>query len=316
MSKVDFAPGGQAVIEGVLMRSPGFVAVAVRRQNGEIVIDRRPYTSITEKIKFLGLPFIRGVVGIGEMMVIGFRALNFSANIFAEVEGIGAQVQEKNQLAQATQKETWSEKVFFGASIIIALAFSLFLFKFVPLAITTFIGSQFPFIQEHNSLFNLIDGILKMSIFIGYIALLLRLKDMRRVFEYHGAEHKAVFTYEKKLPLTPENARVQSRFHPRCGTSFIMLVVLISIISYTFLPRAEGFLQNFLLRVAWLPVIGGISYEFLKLSAKNMENRFVQVFVTPGLWLQKLTTQEPDDAQLEVALRALESALPEDRMQE
>lgn len=311
MSKVDFAPGGQAVIEGVLMRSPGFVAVAVRNQNGEIIIDRRPYISITERIKFLGLPFIRGVVGIGEMMIIGFRALNFSANIFAEVAGIGAEVQEKNQIAQEVKKETWLEQAFFAISIIVALGMSLFLFKFVPLAITTFLGSQFPFVKDHNLLFNLIDGVLKMSIFIGYIALLLKSKEMKRVFEYHGAEHKAVFTYEKKLPLTPENARIQSRFHPRCGTSFIMLVVLISVISYTFLPRADGFLQNFLLRVAWLPVIGGLSYEFLKLSAKNMENRLVRAFVTPGLWLQKLTTQEPDDAQLEVALRALESALPE-----
>ncbi|MEK7544737.1 MAG: DUF1385 domain-containing protein [Patescibacteria group bacterium] len=311
MSKVDFAPGGQAVIEGVLMRSPGFVAVAVRNQSGEIIIDRRPYTSITERIRFLGLPFIRGVVGIGEMMIIGFRALNFSANIFSEVAGIGAEVQEKNQVTQEVKKETWLEKVFFGVSILVALSVSLFLFKFVPLAITTFLGSQFPFVKDHNLLFNLIDGVLKMGIFIGYIALLLKSKDMRRVFEYHGAEHKAVFTYEKKLPLTPENARIQSRFHPRCGTSFIMLVVLISVMSYTLLPRADGFLQNFLLRVAWLPVIGGLSYEFLKISAKNMENRFVRSFVTPGLWLQKLTTQEPDDAQLEVALRALESALPE-----
>lgn len=303
-TKIDFAPGGQAVIEGVLMRSPTHIAVAVRKQNGEIVIDRKAYRSLTERIKPLGLPFVRGIVGIGEMMIIGFKALNFSATIFTEIDPPVAKESTKTP-------SKFIESVFFVLSIFFALGMSLFLFKFIPFTIATFFSNQFEFVKENFIVFNLIDGFLKLGIFVGYIALLLLLKDMKRVFEYHGAEHKAVYTYEKKLPLTPENAKLQSRFHPRCGTSFIMLVILISILSYTILPRAEGFTANFALRVAWLPVIAAVSYEFLKLSARNMEKAWVRAIVAPGLWFQRLTTQEPDDAQLEVALRALESTLPD-----
>ena len=158
-------------------------------------------------------------------------------------------------------------------------------------------------------LHNLVDGIIKISMFVTYLSLMLLSKDMKRVFEYHGAEHKSVFTYEKGLDLTPENARAQSRFHPRCGTSFILLLLLISIITYMFLPKQPSFLLNFALRLAWLPVIGGISYEILKWSAKHIKNPLVRLFVTPGLLLQRITTQEPDDTQLEVALHALASTL-------
>lgn len=299
-TKVDFAPGGQAVIEGVLMRSPTAIAIAVRRPNGEIVVDKKPYKSITERIKVLRLPFVRGIVGIGEMMIIGFKALNFSATVFSEID------------SPVEQKKTGIlDNVLFGFSILFAFALSLFLFKFVPLAVTTFLSDNFAFIKDNFIVFNFIDGMLKMSIFIGYIGLLYLSKDMKRVFEYHGAEHKAVYTYEKKLPLTPEYAKQQSRFHPRCGTSFIMIVILISILSYTVLPRGESFLTNFLLRVMWLPVIGGVAYEFLKISAKNMERAWVRVLVAPGLWFQRLTTQEPDEKQLEVALKALENTLEE-----
>lgn len=303
-TKIDFAPGGQAVIEGVLMRSPWAIAVAVRRPNGEIVVDRKPYKSLMERIKIFGIPFIRGIVGIGEMMVIGFKALNFSATILTEISDHGEAIKKKK-----TKTANLSETLMFSFSILFALGMSLFLFKFVPLGIATFLSKNFEIIKNNYILFNLIDGILKMGIFVGYIAILLISKDMKRVFQYHGAEHKAVYTYEKKLELTPQNAKLQSRFHPRCGTSFIIMLILISILSYTILPRAEGFLQNFLIRVAWLPVIAGISYEFLKISARNMGNMMVKALVTPGLWFQKLTTQEPDEAQLEVALKALENTL-------
>lgn len=307
-TKIDFAPGGQAVIEGVLMRSPWAIAVAVRRPNGEIVVEKIPYTSLMQRIKILGIPFIRGIVGIGEMMVIGFKALNFSATIFTEMDGSGSTVAAKKEKKKTSNL---METLVFCLSIVFAFGMSLFLFKFVPLGITTFLSKNFEIIKNNYILFNLIDGILKMGIFVGYIAILLISKDMKRVFQYHGAEHKAVYTYEKKLELTPQNAKLQSRFHPRCGTSFIIMLILISIMSYTVLPRAEGFLQNFLIRVAWLPVIAGISYEFLKISARNMGNMMVKTLVTPGLWFQKLTTQEPDEAQLEVALKALENTLEE-----
>ncbi len=313
MSKIDFAPGGQAVIEGVLMRSPTHIAVAVRNPKGEIVFERKPFTSLTQRVKILSLPFIRGIVGIGEMMVIGFRALNFSANIFAETSEIGAKMQQEKAAptdSTPAQKSGALEQVFFVLAIAVSLGMSLFFFKFLPLAVATFFSNHIEFVKNNFIIFNLIDGVTKMGIFVGYIGLLLLTKDMRRVFQYHGAEHKAVYTYEKGLDLTVENARQQSRLHPRCGTSFIMLVILLSVATYTILPRGDGFLQNFFLRVAWLPIIGGLSYELLKLSAKNMDRAWVKVMVTPGLWMQKMTTQEPDDQQVEVALKALEKSLP------
>lgn len=297
-TRIDFAPGGQAVIEGVLMRSPNFVSVAVRNSKGEIILKEKPFTSVSKKIKPLALPIVRGVVGICEMMMIGFGALNFSSQVFLD-----------EPVENAETGSNAIKSLMYVLSLAFAFGISIFLFKFIPLWITTQLQNIFPVIKENYLLFNLIDGIIKISMFIGYLSLMLLSKDMKRVFQYHGAEHKSVFTYEKALPLTPEHARTQSRFHPRCGTSFILLVLIISIITYMFLPKQPSFIANFALRLAWLPVIGGISYEILKWSAKHIENPLVRLFVTPGLLLQRITTQEPDDSQLEVALHALASTL-------
>jgi uncharacterized protein YqhQ len=298
---IDFAPGGQAVLEGVLMRSPNYVAVAVRNPKGEIVYDRRQHTPWSKRLKILALPFVRGMIGICEMMIIGFRALNFSSNVFMEQE-------EKNG-----EKSSVVESAIFAFSLIIAIGVSIFLFKFIPLFITTQLEKIFPTIKNHYFIFNLIDGVIKLAIFIGYLSLMLLSKEMKRVFEYHGAEHKAVWTYEKGLDLKIENAKKQTRLHPRCGTSFIILVFIISIFTYMFLPKQETFLANFALRLLWLPVIGGASYEILKWSARNTGNYLVKLLVTPGLLMQRITTQEPDDTQLEVALRALEATLELER---
>ena len=295
---IDFAPGGQAVLEGVLMRSPNYIAVAVRNAKGEIVFSKKRFTSWTKRLKFLAFPLVRGMVGICEMMVVGFRALNFSSAIFMDEE---PQEPEK--------KSSALDSVFFAFSLIFAFAISIFLFKFVPLFITTQLEKVIPAIHDNYLLFNLIDGLLKMGIFVGYLALMLLSKDMHRVFEYHGAEHKAVWTYEKGHDLTVEHARKQTRLHPRCGTSFILIVFVISIFTYMFLPKQDTFVANFFLRLAWLPLIGGVAYEVLKWSARHIENPFVKILVAPGLALQRITTQEPDDAQLEVALRALETTL-------
>ncbi len=297
---IDFAPGGQAVLEGVLMRSPNYIAVAVRNPKGEIVFDKKPFTSWAKRLRFLGFPLVRGMVGICEMMVVGFRALNFSSAIFMDEE-----------IKDPTKEEKTSalDSVFFAISLVFAFAISIFLFKFIPLFITSQLEKVIPAIHDNYLLFNLIDGLLKMGIFIGYLSLMLLSKDMHRVFEYHGAEHKAVWTYEKGHDLTVENARQQTRLHPRCGTSFILIVFVISIFTYMFLPKQDTFVANFFLRLAWLPLIGGIAYEVLKWSARHIDNPFVKILVTPGLLLQRITTQEPDDAQLEVALRALECTL-------
>ena len=298
---IDFAPGGQAVLEGVLMRSPNYIAVAVRNKQGKIIFDKKPFTSWTKRLKFLAFPLVRGMVGICEMMVVGFRALNFSSAIFAQ--------EDEPQEKPSEEKSSALDSLFFAISLIIAFGISIFLFKFVPLFITTQLENLIPAIHNNYFLFNLIDGLLKMGIFVGYLSLMLLSKEMHRVFEYHGAEHKAVWTYEKGHDLTVEHARKQTRLHPRCGTSFVLIVFVISIFTYMFLTKQDTFIANFALRLAWLPLIGGVAYEVLKWSARHIENPFVKILVAPGLALQRITTQEPDDDQLEVALRALEMTL-------
>lgn len=298
---MDFAVGGQAVIEGVMMRSPHWVTVSVRKENGVVVELVKPFTSLSQKLKFLAWPFVRGVLNMIEMMIYGMHALNFSANQFIDEEI----VEEKDKTAGRRAFEA----VYGIFMVVFSLAFALFLFKFIPLWIATWLSGFVDALDKNYILFNAVDGFLKIAIFVGYIGFLWIFKDIRRVFEYHGAEHKAIFTYENKLPLSPENAQKMTRFHPRCGTSFILIVFLISIAVYTFLPRQPEFWLNLAGRIAVLPVIAGISYEILKLSARNMNNFFVRQMVKPGLWLQRLTTREPDLKQLEVALHALKNAL-------
>lgn len=299
--KIDFAVGGQAVIEGVMMRSPNFMTVCVRKENGKTAELVKPFKSLSAKIKILKLPFIRGILNMIEMLIYGMHALNFSANEYANEEI----VLEKNK----TTATKATEGIYFAIMIVLSFAFAILLFKFIPLWATTWLSKNIPFVNSHYIVFNLIDGVLKISIFIGYLLILNLSKNLRRVFEYHGAEHKAIFTYEKTLELTPDNAKIQSRFHPRCGTSFILIVFVISILFYTVLPKHSDFLINFTRRILVLPFIAGISYEILKLSAKNLNNFFVRILVKPGLLLQHLTTREPDKAQLEISLRALEKAL-------
>lgn len=295
--KIDFAVGGQAVIEGVMMRSPGFVTIAVRKEKGHIKVKEDSFNSITKRLKFLGLPFIRGIIGLFEMMVVGMKALNFSANEMIEEDDY-----------TPTKNEKIIEKIMFGFSIVFAFGLSLFLFKFLPLWITEWITGFYEPLRA-SFVYNLIDGLLKTSFFVLYIAILNVMPSIKRVFEYHGAEHKSIYTYEKELPLTVENAKKQSRFHPRCGTSFVFIVFMISIFMYTLMPRNPEFLLNFTQRLMLLPVVAAVSYEFLKWSARHAENKFLKYLVAPGLQFQKLTTKEPDDKQLEVALEALQTAL-------
>jgi uncharacterized protein YqhQ len=298
--KIDFAIGGQAVIEGVMMRSPNFITVAVRKNSGSIKLKDESYRPLGMRIKLLGIPVVRGVINLVEMMVIGMRMLNFSANQMLDQE-------EDDHVATLGEKILTG--VSFAISIVFALGLSLFLFKFLPLWITDYLSKQFSILNENYLLFNMVDGIIKTVFFIVYIALLGLMPSLQRVFQYHGAEHKSIYTYENGLDLKVENAKKQSRFHPRCGTSFILVVFLISIFVYTFVPRQPDFVSNFLYRIMFLPLIAGISYEFLKWSAKRKDNFFIKLLVAPGLLFQRLTTREPDDKQLAVALRALEKAL-------
>lgn len=296
--KFDLAVGGQALIEGVMMRTPHYITMALRRPNGKIHRTERSFNSLTKKYKLLGLPIIRGIVGFFEMLVVGTKALNYSAEVFMEEEDVTSEKID-------SKLSSW----YLGGTILFSLAFAIFLFKFIPLWLTYNIETWIPVVHEQYVLFNLIDGVIKISMLVGYIAIISLMPDIKRVFQYHGAEHKSIFTYELDEPLTPEHARKNSRFHPRCGTSFILIVFVISILVYTFVPRHPLFFVTLFYRILMLPLIAGISYEFLKWSAKHQDVSWIMALSTPGLWLQRLTTKEPDREQLEVGLESLKYGL-------
>lgn len=324
--QIDFAVGGQAVIEGVMMRSPNNIAIAVRKPSGKIVVKKKPYKTLTQRYEKLNVPIVRGIINLFEMMIVGTHAINFSANEAIDEEpsrdeetrsdrpaptgaseSVGEAQSKKNK--KPTKLMKLAEFLMFSLSFVVAMALSLFLFKFIPLWITTFLEGESTYIEQNYIVFNLIDGVLKMSIFLSYIFILSLIPTFRRIFEYHGAEHKSIFNYESRKPLTVENAKDQSRFHPRCGTSFILIVFVISILVYTFVPKQPTFWSNLGLRVAVLPFIAGISYEYLKLSAKHADNIIVKALIAPGLWFQRLTTKDPDKKQLAVGLKSLRDTL-------
>jgi len=307
-AKIDFAVGGQAVIEGVMMRSPNFIAITVRKENGELIDKSYPFQNLVQKYKWLNIPLLRGVINMFEMMVVGTKALNWSADQFIEDEG------EKDKPTEKTPQKESKFKPFlmglwFALNLIISLALAIFIFKFIPLGLTELINKYYPALAEHSWAYNLTDGVIKLTIFVLYIWLISFAKTIHRVFEYHGAEHKSIFTYENDLELIPEQATKQSRFHPRCGTSFIIFIFVLSIVVYMFIPRDPNFAMNLLKRLSVLPLIAGLSYEVLKLSAKHTDKLWVKAFIEPGLIFQRLTTKEPDREQLEVALNSLKLTL-------
>ncbi|MBI5412756.1 DUF1385 domain-containing protein [Candidatus Peregrinibacteria bacterium] len=298
--KLDLAVGGQALIEGVMMRSPSCVAIAVRRPDGTIVIKKKPFKAIVSRVKFLGIPVLRGIVGFLESIIIGMKALNFSAQ-----EALG----DRQNAPAATKTRKIIDSASFTLSVIVSLLMAIFLFKFVPLFATGQLQKVFPQIGKSTLLFNATDGVIRIFIFLSYIFILSRVSIFKRVFEYHGAEHKSIFTYEKGLSLTAENVKPQSKHHPRCGTSFIVIMLFISIIILSFVPRNPVFLINFLHRLSIVPLIMGVGYEILKFSARWREKMIMKALTYPGLMTQRLTTKEPDEKQMEVALAALKAAI-------
>lgn len=298
ISKIDFAVGGQALIEGILMRSPHFNTIAVRTPQGDIAERKEKYINITSRVKALNIPFLRGIINMFEMMFIGTTALNFSTAI-----SLNENPQEKDNKPNIWNNVTLSVSLIFG------LLLAIILFKFIPLFVTDLISYNSDIVNHNYLIYNFIDGLLKILIFVGYISLISLLPDMKRVFMYHGAEHKTIMTYENGLELTVENARNQTRFHPRCGTSFIIVVFLISIVLFTLIPKNQNFIINFAIRLTALPLIAGISYELLKISAKHSERIFFKIIAFPGLLMQRITTKEPDDQMLEVAIHSLNLAL-------
>jgi uncharacterized protein YqhQ len=288
--------GGQAVLEGVMMRSPHAFTVAVRKggkPGAEIALLKEAILPIGERFPLLKKAVLRGSVALFEAMVLGVRALNFSANEAMENEE-GRQ-EEISPLAMA-------------GTMVLALAFALGLFLALPLLLTQLLGTQYSAFKG-NVLFNLTDGAIRVGLFLGYVSGISFMKDIRRVFEYHGAEHKAIGAYEAGEPLTVENARKYTRIHPRCGTSFLMVVMVLSIMLFSMIPGSWPLWAKAASRLVLLPVIAGLSYEFIKYSAKKRGNRIIEALIYPGLLLQRLTTREPTDDQLEVAIRAMDEAL-------
>jgi uncharacterized protein YqhQ len=298
-----FSIGGQAVLEGVMMRSPRAVATAVRRADGRIVIEQRAFRGITSRWKPLDLPVLRGGVNLVETLYLGLQALQFSADQATEDEKstapgphAGSAPEARPAAGRATQKLATT------ATLVIAFGLGIGLFFYVPLLLTEWTGVR------DGIAFNLIDGLFRLVFFLAYLWGISLWKEMRRVFQYHGAEHKSIWVFESGLPLEPEQSRRFTTLHPRCGTSFLLLVMLTSIVVFSFLGRPENVGER-LLRLAFVPVIGGIAYELIKLSAKPACQRWMRPIVLPGLWLQKITTKEPTLDQVEVAMTAVRACL-------
>lgn len=296
MSEKKLPVGGQAVIEGVMIRAPEVVSIAVRKPDGTIVVKREGFTSVTKKSKVLGLPILRGAVALIETIIIGVKALSFSGDV--------AMAEEKKQSNLEKRPRPVLAKLRLGFTLVVAFAVALAIFFYVPLILTEWMGIREGF------LFNLVDGLLRLAIFLAYIFLIAMWKDIQRIFQYHGAEHKSIFAYENGRPLTIDEAKAYSTLHPRCGTSFLLIVMIVAMLVFMLLGRPDSVGER-LLRLLLIPVIGGVSYELIKLSDKGYRHRFFRLFIVPGLWLQKITTKEPDTKQLEVALIALRGALGE-----
>ena len=296
MEKINI--GGQAILEGVMMRAPRAMAIAVRRPSGEIVVKREQMPPLSERYPIVKLPILRGAVALFTSLILGIKALNFSAN-----EALEEEVDENGE-SKKEELTSWA----LAGTMAVAFGFGIALFFFLPLYLTKLLV---PIIGDHNVVFNLVDGVIRVVIFLIYIWSIARMKDIQRVFQYHGAEHKTIFAFEAGAELTVERVKTFSRLHPRCGTSFLLIVMLVSIGVFSLIPKAWPFAYKALSRVVLLPLIAGISYEFLKWSAKNDQHPLVKLVITPGLALQRLTTREPDDDQLEVAIRSVQEALEE-----
>jgi uncharacterized protein YqhQ len=295
--------GGQAVMEGVMMRSPHSYCVAIRRPDGRIVTEESSLPKVSEKHPVFKLPVLRGVGTLGQAMWLGVKALRFSANVALEAEAEKAAPEEQAKLREKTKElPGWA----MGLNLAFSFAFFVFLYKLVPLLLTRQLEKSFP-VLHGNVAFSLVDGVIRIILFLGFLYVISRWRDIHRVFEYHGAEHKVVFNFESGRPVTVENAQSFVTWHPRCGTSFLLVVMVVSIAVYALLPF-DSFLAKFVSRIVLLPVIAGLSYEMIRFAAKNRRG-LMAVLTAPGLWLQRITTQPPSDDQAAVAIHALNGAM-------
>jgi uncharacterized protein YqhQ len=299
--------GGQAVIEGVMMRAPGSVATAVRRANGDIVVKQERYVSVVEKYKILRMPILRGAVGLIDMMYLGIKTLNYSAEV-AMLDADGGDVRKNGN----GQKKKGRSTLALVGTLLFALALGVGIFFVLPIVVTTKV-----FHFEQNALaFNLVAGIIRITILLGYLFAIALSKEIQRLFQFHGAEHKTVFAFELTDQLFPPVVKKHSRFHPRCGTSFLLIVMFVAILAFSLLDAVTiGLLgritiaTRLLTHLPFIPVVGGISYEVIKFSARHTTTWWGRLLIAPGLWLQRVTTREPDESQIEVAIVALRCAL-------
>ncbi len=295
--------GGSAVMEGVMMRGPKEIATAVRKPDGEIELDRRAVSSLVTKYHVNKIPVVRGVFSFFDSMICSIRALMWSAE-FVDLE------EDTESKFDKWLTEKFGDKVkdiVIYVSLFISVIFSVGLFFILPNLITGILGGIIK-----SSLFKtLIEGLIRISIFLGYVLVVSQMEDIKRVFQYHGAEHKTIFCYEAGLDLTVENARKMSRLHPRCGTSFLVYVMVISIILFSFISW-DNMWTRLGLRLLLLPVVAGISYEIIRWAGKS-KSKIVCLISRPGMWLQKITTREPDDSQLEVAIASMKAVLTDNK---
>ncbi len=294
--------GGQAVMEGVMMRAPHSYCVAVRKASGEIVTEQMPLPRLSDQYKIFKLPILRGIGTLFQAMKLGFKALNFSAT--AALDNPALPVEKRP-----------SEKTWNGALVlnfVFGLGMLIFLYKVIPLFLVTQLEKVYPALHGRIA-FNVADGVIRMAIFLTFLYSMSRMKDIFRVFQYHGAEHKVVFNYESGKPVNIENAQQFVTWHPRCGTSFLFVLLIMVIPFYALIPY-DGFVAKLVCRILILPFVVGLAYELIRFAAKR-RGSFLATITAPGLWLQRITTKAPDDAQAAVAIRALEGAMELEKAQ-
>jgi uncharacterized protein YqhQ len=300
---IDKNVGGQAVIEGVMMKSPEKVATSVRLSDGSIVTKTEPFISLTSRHKVFGFPIIRGILSFFEMLALGIRTLNYSAEM-----ATNGPIPEKHKATTDSGKTNMA----IALAVVISIGLGLAIFFFLPILVTQLLS-----IDKKAMGFNLVAGAIRVLIFIGYVWTLSRFKDFRRLFEYHGAEHKSIFAFEADMPLVIESAHRFQTFHPRCGTSFILIVAVLAIITYSIsdtlfavvFGHGPNVFERFATHLVFLPLVAGVSFELLKLSGKTRDNAVTRILIAPGLWIQRITTREPSDDQVEVAMTALRCSI-------
>lgn len=296
--------GGQAVIEGVMMRGPAKTGLAVRTPDG--TIDTRQWETDTVKSRFpiLGVPIIRGIVNFVEMLILGYKTLMKSAEIagFEDEDDGDGDDQDEEKSGGLGEK---TKSLVSSLASVLGIVIAILLFVVIP----TFLVGKTDAIVHWGPWKTIIEGVIKIAIFVAYLALVSRMKDIRRVYEYHGAEHKTIYCYEHGEELTPENARKYTRFHPRCGTSFLLIVLIVSIIVFSVVTWKTLWLR-IILKLLLLPLVVGVSYEIIKFAGRH-DNSVMRFVLAPGLWLQRLTTREPDDSELEVAIKSIKLVIPD-----